>query len=434
MLFNVIRGGRCWALLFLAGGLFTLAPVGCPAADSVTLNWDPSPDPAATGYNLYYGGTGTRIYTNMVPAGNALSATVTGLVAGVTYYFAATATDDTGLESDFSNEVEYSLPSVPPNQPPTLNALANVALNENAGVTTVNLAGISAGATNEIQPLSVTATSANPGLIPDPTVNYSSPGATGSISFAPVPFATGAATITVTVNDGGASNNIVTRSFLVTVSAVNQVPTLNPLADVTINANAGWQTVTLSGVTAGAGGETQSLTLTATSANPGLIPNPTVNYASPNTTGSLTFKPAANAHGTTAITVVVNDGGASNNVVTRSFTVAVNQPPALSGISNLTIPFSSQTAAIPFTVSDAESPAASLTVTGTSSNPALVQTGGIVFGGAGSGRTVTVTPVAGQSGSAYITITVGDGLATTSGTFQLAVKPPSPANLHITLR
>ena len=47
--------------------------------------------------------------------------------------------------------------------------------------------------------------------------------------------------------------------------------------------------------------------------------------------------------------------------------------------------------------------------------------GGIVFGGSGANRTVTVTPAANQLGSSTITITVSDGTLTASDTFLLAV-------------
>jgi len=70
-----------------------------------------------------------------------------------------------------------------------------------------------------------------------------------------------------------------------------------------------------------------------------LIPNPKVNYTSANSTGSLTFTPVANKTGTATVTVTVKDGGTSNNIVTRTFTVtvnAVNQAPTLNAISNLT--------------------------------------------------------------------------------------------------
>jgi hypothetical protein len=79
----------------------------------------------------------------------------------------------------------------------------------------------------------------------------------------------------------------------------------------------------LSGITSGAANEKQVLRVTAASSNRALIPNPAVNYASPNNTGKLIFKPMANATGTATITVTVNDGGKSNNIVTQKFTVTV---------------------------------------------------------------------------------------------------------------
>jgi hypothetical protein len=76
---------------------------------SVTLEWDPSTDPEVIGYNLYYGGA-SQTYTNMVPVGDATTTTISGLLSGVQYFFAATAIDSVGLESDFSNEISYQVP------------------------------------------------------------------------------------------------------------------------------------------------------------------------------------------------------------------------------------------------------------------------------------------------------------------------------------
>jgi hypothetical protein len=73
-------------------------------AGSVTLTWSPSSDPTAASYNLYYGGA-SLTYTNVVPLGNVTKGTVTGLVSGSQYYFAATTVNAAGLESPFSNEV-----------------------------------------------------------------------------------------------------------------------------------------------------------------------------------------------------------------------------------------------------------------------------------------------------------------------------------------
>jgi hypothetical protein len=325
----------------------------------------------------------------------------------------------------------------PVNQTPTLNALANVNINENAGLQTVNLGGITSGATNEVQTLTVTASSSNPALIPTPTVFYTSPNTTGSISFAPVLFGYGSASITVTVNDGGTSNNIVSHSFTVTVNPVNQPPTLDPLVNIILNENAGLQTVNLTGISSGATNEVQTLTVTTSSSNQSLIPTPTVSYTSPGSTGTIRFTPVASAYGSATVTVTVNDGGASNNIVSRSFTVIVNQvnqPPTITAIPNQTIATNTPAGPISFVIGDAETPAANLTLSAGSDNVTVIPNGNILFGGTGANRTVTVTPAADQSGVANITVTVSDGTNVASTTFQVTVesRPEPPRNLHFT--
>lgn len=70
---------------------------------SVTLGWQPSSDPYVVGYKLYYG-LASHDYTQVIDAGDSLTATVSNLVVGTTYYFAATAYNASGVESSFSNE------------------------------------------------------------------------------------------------------------------------------------------------------------------------------------------------------------------------------------------------------------------------------------------------------------------------------------------
>ncbi len=207
---------------FLFAVLLAITPLSAFADGSVTLAWSACADPCVVGYNIYYGGA-SGAYTNAISAGNSTNATVSGLVQGATYYFAATSLTSSGFESPFSSEVAYLIPpNAPPvNQPPTLNAITNLSINENAGLQTVSLSGITAGDTNGNQTLSVTAVSSNTGLIPNPTVYYSNANTTGLLTFTPVSNNFGTANITVTVNDGMTRNNFVTRSFTVTVLAYN---------------------------------------------------------------------------------------------------------------------------------------------------------------------------------------------------------------------
>ena len=74
-------------------------------AQSVTLAWDASPSPSVTGYLIYYG-TNSRSYSFLTNAGLALTQTVL-LPRPGRWFFAATAYDAQGLESEFSNEVEW---------------------------------------------------------------------------------------------------------------------------------------------------------------------------------------------------------------------------------------------------------------------------------------------------------------------------------------
>jgi len=78
-----------------------------PAGQSVTLVWNANTDPNVTGCNVYYG-VSSGNYTSMVNAGNMTNTTVSGLVAGVTYYFAATTYDSAGDQSGYSTEIAYT--------------------------------------------------------------------------------------------------------------------------------------------------------------------------------------------------------------------------------------------------------------------------------------------------------------------------------------
>jgi uncharacterized protein YjiK len=128
----------------------------------------------------------------------------------------------------------------------------------------------------------------------------------------------------------GKSVSSVTDTISLTVAPVNDGPSLDAISDLIILEDASVQVVTLTGISA-RGGEAQPLRVTATSSDTGLIPHPTVTYASADTTGSLAFTPVADANGTATITVTVEDGGFDNDLntaednatATRTFDVLV---------------------------------------------------------------------------------------------------------------
>lgn len=115
--------------------------------------------------------------------------------------------------------------------------------------------------------------------------------------------------------------------------------------------------------------------------------------------------------------------------LTVTTTGSAQVAPTISNISNQATTTGTAIAAIPFTVGDADTALGSLTLSGASSNTTLVPAGNIIFGGSGANRTVTITPAAGQTGTATITVTVSDGSLTATDTFVVTVSAPLTAPL-----
>lgn len=116
---NFLVGRSAALVLVLLGGL--LVSLSARATQSVTLGWEASADPSVVGYNIYYG-TVSHVYTNKVSVGNATTVTISGLTEGTTYYFAATTYDALNQESDFSDEIAYTVPA-DAGESPTITAM-----------------------------------------------------------------------------------------------------------------------------------------------------------------------------------------------------------------------------------------------------------------------------------------------------------------------
>lgn len=205
-----------------------------------------------------------------------------------------------------------------------------------------------------------------------------------------------------------------------TPSPTNTAPVISSIANKTINEDtaSGALSFTVSDKETAAG----SLTVTASSSNTMLVPNGNIIVSGSSSNRSVTITPASNQSGSTTVTLQASDGSMT---ATRSFVLtvaAVNDSPTLSVIANQTTQQNKATAPVGFTVSDVETPAANLVVTGSSSNPTLVPNANIAFGGSGANRTVTITPSANQTGTATITVKVSDGTVSTTKTFVLTVQ------------
>ena len=70
----------------------------------ISLIWDPNSEPDLAGYKIYFG-YARGDYTYCLDVGNQTAYTVTGLASDRSYYFAATAYNQSGQESAHSNDV-----------------------------------------------------------------------------------------------------------------------------------------------------------------------------------------------------------------------------------------------------------------------------------------------------------------------------------------
>jgi VCBS repeat-containing protein len=151
-----------------------------------------------------------------------------------------------------------------------------------------------------------------------------------------------------------------------------------------------------------------------------LVSGPSHGTLTLNPDGAFTYTPATNHTGSDSFTYQASDGTLSSELATVTLTVtAANDPPTVAVAAGGTCGRDDHSGTINLTVADVESPAAVLTLSPASSNPALVPTGNIAFAGSGTARTMTVSAVDGRSGSATLTVTVSDGQA--SGTVQVRV-------------
>jgi hypothetical protein len=168
-----------------------------------------------------------------------------------------------------------------------------------------------------------------------------------------------------------------------------------------------------------------SLTVLAASSNPTVIPVTNIALSGAKDQRAITVR-AGDQSGVSVVTVWVLDTGGKSNSASFSVTVLpANSPPSISTLPHTNTLGNVPLGPIAFSVSDPETPAASLDVSAVSANPALLPNtpDHISLGGSGTNRTLTLTPTPGRLGIAPITLTVSDGTNAAATTFTLMVSP-----------
>jgi uncharacterized membrane protein len=146
--------------------------------------------------------------------------------------------------------------------------------------------------------------------------------------------------------------------------------------------------------------------------------------------GLLNIQPALDFIGTASFTYTV--ANAQGGTATATVVVQVKAPsvqPTISGLANVTLFKSGVSPWLDYTVGPPAN-AASIAVTASSINPALLPPSRIDFAGTGAARQMRLRPVCGATGQAVITLTATslDNLtATTSFTVNVVERPPVDA-------
>lgn len=112
----------CGSHLLLPALLLLLSGLNSFSAEAV-LTWSPSFSENIIGYRVYAGNS-SGVYDAPIGIGNQKEYTVTGLTDG-TWYFAVTAVDIEGNESDYSNEVSKSIRPTTDSTPPVISGISS---------------------------------------------------------------------------------------------------------------------------------------------------------------------------------------------------------------------------------------------------------------------------------------------------------------------
>ncbi len=173
--------------------LFLLLTAARVLAGSATLAWSPVTSPALSGYMIYYGPAAGN-YPSKIDVGNTTTYTVSNLVEGATYHFAATAYDAAHTESGFSNDAVATVPYSTP------------------------VAQFTASTTSGAAPLALNFLNTSTGTITSYAWTFGDGGTSTAASPNHIYAAAGVYTVSLTVTGPGGSNTQ-TRSNYVTVTA-----------------------------------------------------------------------------------------------------------------------------------------------------------------------------------------------------------------------
>lgn len=261
--------------------------------------------------------------------------------------------------------------------------------------------------------LTVTASHQNVGLLGSSgtlpvRVKTGDPAANREVLIRPIRFANGEAVVTLDVSAPGESP--VSSSFMVTVTPVNQAPTITGLSDQTVPSN---RTLNVPFTVADNETSVSNLVVTAELERPSFG---TVSVSTGGANRILTFRPTGEK-GSTGARVIAFDG---TSATTNSFLVTVGEPYTLrfSPIADQNIPENGQKV-VPFTVLGSET--GNIQVTVSIGNPSVIRE--VVLDGSGISWSATIRTVTGANGTSKITLSATDEFGVGTDEFEVSIVP-----------
>ena len=135
--------------------------------------------------------------------------------------------------------------------------------------------------------------------MPDANIVFGGSGANRTVTVTPAANQSGTATITVTVTD--ANGGTASDTFVLTVTAVNDVPTISDVTDKTTTEDTPTAALSVHGRRCGDGGGVADA-VEAARRTPTLVPDANIVFGGSGANRTVTITPAANQSGTATIT------------------------------------------------------------------------------------------------------------------------------------
>ncbi len=324
------------------------------------------------------------------------------------------------------------------NTAPVISTVSDQIILEDAVAGTGSLIVIVSDVETAANSLVVTASSSDQGLVSNANITIGGSGGNRTVAVISNTDAntdSGSVTITLSVNDGSATT---TSNFTLDITPVNDKPTFTV---ATINdfpaGTSGNQFITsfVTSITFGPTMDENTQSIADRIVSNVIDPNGILD--STPLLGTDLLLDLSGQGGTASFDIQLQDNGDvlsggmdTSDPVTVTFTV-LNTLPTISVVPNTSTNEDNDSAALAFTISDAETAPGSLTMTAMSSDTSIVPISGIVFSGIGGSRTVQITPATNLNTSAgtpvTITLIVNDGSGAMQTTFDLTVNPINDA-------